>query len=82
MRTPLEDLERRLLLQAPALVRRTTDEQEGPMAVALVERILASTGENAEVVFTSTQWAKFRTLYPVAAARLEKTHNDGIENRE
>lgn len=82
MRTPLEALERRLLSQAPSMVGRVLAEKEGPTAVALVERVVGLTAGNAEVVFTSIQWAKFRTLYPVAAARLEKRYRDGKESCE
>ena len=76
MRTPLEALERSLLKQAPLLVGRALDEAEGPKTVALVERIVRVTGENVEVVYASTQWQRFETLYPVAAARIKKESSD------
>lgn len=76
MRASMELLERSMMRQGVLLVGRACTEREGPAAVVLVERVVAFTKEggkdSVDFLFGSAQWQKFRVLYPVAAARLEK----------
>ncbi len=74
VRPTMEELERRLAIQSAELVKRATQEAEGPRCIAAVERIVKACkrGKYTDYLLASTQWQGFRVLYPVAAARLEK----------
>jgi hypothetical protein len=74
MRPTMEELERRMAQQSADLVKRATQEAEGPRCIALVERIVRACkrGKYTDYLTRTSQWQGFKVLYPVAADRLEK----------